>query len=136
MCVCVCVCVYIYIYVTIHTDDSKNVQKIKIFTNGKFNAMLTHFWPTFQIYSPWKHQKNQRFSSDFKGYKMGTLTRNGLSMKFEWNVFNKRNQVEAKKKQWKLFNPLSANPTKCSNILHTCVSVFDHLVGLALKGLK
>ena len=30
-------------------------------------------------------------------------------------------------------NPLSANPTKWSNTL--CLSVFDHFVGLALKGL-
>ena len=43
-----------------------------------------------------------------------------------------------------LFNPLSANPTKWSNklkqffanLLTICFSVFDHFVGLALKGLK
>ena len=29
-------------------------------------------------------------------------------------------------------NPLSANPTKWSN----CLSVFDHFVGLVLKGLR
>ena len=34
----------------------------------------------------------------------------------------------------KLINPLSANPTKWSNCLN-CLSVFDHLVGLALEGL-
>ena len=42
-----------------------------------------------------------------------------------------------------LLNPLSANPTKWSNTLKTirrqkptnCLSVFDHFVGLALKGL-
>ena len=41
-------------------------------------------------------------------------------------------------------NPLSANFTKCSNTLKqlvckmptNCLSVFDHFVGLALKGLK
>ena len=41
-------------------------------------------------------------------------------------------------------NPLSANPTKLSNTLKqfvgklptNCLSVFDHFVGLALKGLK
>ena len=40
-------------------------------------------------------------------------------------------------------NPLSANPTKWSNTLKqfvgklptNCLSVFDHFVGLALKGL-
>ena len=43
-----------------------------------------------------------------------------------------------------LLNPLSANPTKCSNILKqfvgklptSCLSVFDSFIGLALKGLK
>ena len=42
-----------------------------------------------------------------------------------------------------LFNPLSANPTKWSNTLKqfvsklptNCLSVFDHFVGLLLKGL-
>ena len=42
------------------------------------------------------------------------------------------------------FNPLSADPTKWSNILRqfvgklptNCLSVFDHFVGLALKGLR
>ena len=42
------------------------------------------------------------------------------------------------------FNPLSANPTKWSNTLKqfvrnlpkNCLSVFDHFVKLALKGLK
>ena len=41
------------------------------------------------------------------------------------------------------FNPLSANPTKWSNTLKqfvgnlsiNCLSVLDHFVGLALKGL-
>ena len=47
-------------------------------------------------------------------------------------------------KQRRAFNPLSANPTKWSNTLKqfvaklptNCLSVFDHFVGLALKGLK
>ena len=34
------------------------------------------------------------------------------------------------------FNPISANPTKWSNTLKQCLSVFGHFVGLALKGLK
>ena len=45
---------------------------------------------------------------------------------------------------WKKLNPLRANPTKWSNTLkqfianlHTnCLSVFDHYVTLALKGLR
>ena len=44
----------------------------------------------------------------------------------------------------KIVNPLSANPTKWTNtlkqfvgnMLANCFSVFDHFVGLALKGLK
>ena len=43
-----------------------------------------------------------------------------------------------------LFNPLSANPTKWSNTLKqfvgtlptNCLTVFDHFVGLVLKGLR
>ena len=44
----------------------------------------------------------------------------------------------------KFYNPLSANFTKCSNTFKqfvgnmptNCLSVFDHFVGLALKGIK
>ena len=44
----------------------------------------------------------------------------------------------------KLFNPLSANPEKWSSTLKQivgnlptiCLSVFDHFMNLALKGLK
>ena len=47
-------------------------------------------------------------------------------------------------KQREIVNPLSANPTKSSNTLKqfvgklptNCLSLFDHFVGLALKGLK
>ena len=49
--------------------------------------------------------------------------------------------------QWRnglVVNPLSANPTNCSNTLKqfvgnfptNCLSVFDHFVKLALKGLR
>ena len=34
-----------------------------------------------------------------------------------------------------VLNPLSANPTKWSNPTN-CLSVFDHFVGLAFKGLN
>ena len=33
-------------------------------------------------------------------------------------------------------HPLSANPTKWSDTLKQCLSVFDHFMNLALKGLK
>ena len=35
-----------------------------------------------------------------------------------------------------LLKPFSDNPTKLSSTLEHCFSVFDHFVGLALKGLK
>ena len=59
---------------------------------------------------------------------------------------NSRAEFSLKANFFKYFvlNPLSANPTKWSNTLKqfvdnlptNCLSVFDHFVGLALKGLK
>ena len=44
------------------------------------------------------------------------------------------NLPESSSKRFKaLLNPLKANPTKWST---NCLSVFDHFVGLALKGLN
>ena len=39
-------------------------------------------------------------------------------------------------KLFSVFNPLSANITKWSNLPTNCLSVFDHFVILALKGLR
>ena len=52
--------------------------------------------------------------------------------------------VKLSKWNFAIFNPLSANSTKWSNTLKqfvgklptNCLSVFDHFVELALKGLK
>ena len=38
---------------------------------------LTHFWPMFLFYTPWRHQK-PKVSGVFRGYKMGTLAQNRL----------------------------------------------------------
>ena len=39
---------------------------------------LTHLFPMFPFYTPLKTSENQRFSDVFRGYKKGTLGRNGL----------------------------------------------------------
>ena len=39
---------------------------------------LTHFWPIFPFYTPWKHQKTEGRNW---GYKLGILARNGLQDK-------------------------------------------------------
>ena len=44
--------------------------------------------------------------------------------------------VKIQKTIYKGINPLSANPKKYSNTLKQLLSVFDHFVRLALKGLK
>ena len=57
------------------------------------------------------------------------------------NEFSRRND---KRVNIPSFNPLSANPTKWSNTFKrfignlptNCLSVFDHFMGLALKGLR
>ena len=51
----------------------------RVIKNLKYNC-LTLFWPILPFYTPWKHQKNHWFSGVFKGYKMGTVARNGLSL--------------------------------------------------------
>ena len=58
----------------------------------------------------------------------------GLFFSFNWNLERKKEPI---------FNPLSANPIKWSNTLKqfvsklptNCLSVFDHFVLLAMKGL-
>ena len=54
-----------------------------------------------------------------------------------FKVISTKNTITSENKvfeaQYKNFNPLSTNPT---NLPTNCLSVFDHFVGLALKGLK
>ena len=51
----------------------------------------------FPFYTPWKHKKNLRFSSVFRGYKMGALAWNGLTVfikVFSQNFFHKKTPSE------------------------------------------
>ena len=41
---------------------------------------LTHFWQMFPFHTPLKTPENQRFSSVFREYEMGTLNKNGLML--------------------------------------------------------
>ena len=43
--------------------------------NSSSKHGLTHFWPIFPFYAPWKQQKNKGFGV-FRGYEMETLGRN------------------------------------------------------------
>ena len=46
---------------------------------------INPFQPMFHFYTPWKHQKNLRFSAVFWGYRSGTLVEHGLLSKFNQN---------------------------------------------------
>ena len=61
-----------------------------------------------------------------------------------WNLLSSLNWVSVMSSSKTVFNPLSVNPTKWSNtfkqfvgkLTTDCLSVFDHFVGLALKGIS
>ena len=63
--------------------SSKPVSKFN-YTMVKCDHTLTHFSSMFHFCTPWKHQKisseNQRLSDVFRGYRNGTLSKNGLMM--------------------------------------------------------
>ena len=96
-------------------------MKSRILLNTQYQTSLTHFMPLISFYIPWKHQK----TSGFLVFSGGTEEISGMK------------SVESE------LNSLSANPTKWSNtlkqfvgtLLTNCLSVFDHFVKLALKGL-
>ena len=48
---------------------------------------LTHYSPVLLFYTPWNHQKTQRFSDDFKGYRKATPDCNGLKA---WFCYSKK----------------------------------------------
>ena len=50
----------------------------KEFDSKLFHDTLTHFWSMLPLHTPWKHQKNLRFSGVFRGYVMEKLARNEL----------------------------------------------------------
>ena len=52
------------------------------------------------------------------------------------NAENLKYQISVLQRENTFVNPLSANPTEWSDTLTNCLSVFDHFVRLALKGLK
>ena len=69
----------------------------------------------------------------------------GDSLLYELSILYEKKDIGLyRDNELAVFNPLSANPTKWSNTLKqfvgnlpaNCLTVFDHLVILALKGLK
>ena len=48
-------------------------------TQQCFGNCLTHSWPMFPFYTPWKHQKTFGSLVLSGGYKMGTFSKNGLN---------------------------------------------------------
>ena len=78
------------------------------------------------------------------GYKMFLKWSVQKLYKTVWNSFSVITQKVGNRFLQKLFNPLSANLTKCLNTLKqivsrfltNCLSAFDHFVGLVPKGLN
>ena len=61
----------------------RNATQFKInnkHTTTIFATSLTHFMPLVSFYTPWKYQKNQRFSDVFKAYRKRPVARNGLKL--------------------------------------------------------
>ena len=83
-------------------------------------AQSTKHWPVI----------SHEFQADFFGAQLVEGVKQGVVVRFYLKLLTE-------------FNPLSADPTKWSNILRQFVgklptnflSVFDHFMGLALKGL-
>ena len=80
----------------------------------------------------------------FDAHKFLVLAKTWLKLKLLW--FECKDELMFVKR---IIDPLSGNPTKCSNTLKqfvgnsirrqqpaNCLSVFDHFVGLVLKGLS
>ena len=59
---------------------------IKTDTKREPQTILTHFWLMLSFYTLLKILENQMFSGVFRGYKMGTLARNGLTLIQHQNV--------------------------------------------------
>ena len=66
---------------------------------------VTHFWPMFPFYTlPLKTPENQRFSVVFRGYKMGTFAKNGLTSKLQ-HSFRRKSKMNVT--FWKSMSNLS-----------------------------
>ena len=126
-------------------------------------VIITHSFPILSL-PPWKHQKTFRFSNRkvfwcFQGVERRCIEKEWVKSEtwrglFTWLnlyiVFFVTKTKNLKAVQNLCFfvtfaidytgNPLNANPTKWLNTLKqlttNCLSVFDHLEGLALQGLR
>ena len=65
-------------------------------------------WPIFPFYTPWKHMKTFWFFCVFRGYKKGTLPRNGLirvtsEYLLRRHLIVQRQHSKHQKNMWNLF---------------------------------
>ena len=91
------------------------------------------------------HSVRMREDTDQNNSEYGHFSRSECYYSIDENINNLWiNFLRSRFKPWTCFNPLSANPTKCSNALKqfvsnlptNCLNVSDHFVGLVLTWLK
>ena len=85
-----------------------------IFWIRKFETTLTHFFPIHRLSTPWKHQKNFRFSDVFKRWRNGALGTNGLKalhFTFWWRAC-----LRFYDDYWFNFNPSRPDPGRRETI--------------------
>ena len=77
---------------------------------------LTHFMPLVSFDTPWKHQKNQRFSNVFRGYRKRPVAWNGLT-RLRLGLSHLREQ-KFKNNFQDTLNPLCTCGWEVENICH------------------
>ena len=141
------------------SDVFKDIESDQWYELGQRNKDNIYFAETLNLF----RAKPTKWSNTFKQF-VGKSRRSNTLKHFVgknrrifwvWLTISRVWRLNGKK-SWKFdsfledlqnicsINPLSANPTKCSNTLKqfvgklrtNCLSVFDHFVGLALKGLR
>ena len=122
----------------VHTEKGTSTYPCSNLFIIEFTLMFTHWlWvQDIKEVQEWYKRKQKMTSNFLASFFVG-------SNNFLLNVKG-RSKLFSEKKIFVKFNPLNANFTKWSNTFKqfvsnlptSCLSVFDHFVGLALKGLN
>ena len=134
----------------------KLLRTLSIISRTYDTKMVDRIYGLWKKSSLWNHEKrnnkiNEHKQSNAKSEPSKNL-KNNSGYKFNWIILSRVHSHRLKRKTLEAYfikqlnpslKPLSANPTKWSNTTQTIrrllttnyLSVFDHFVGLALKGL-
>ena len=127
--------------------EFESMERLKfLIFHQNFYVHITYWLKIIRVFVFFPKQLSRNIDNDMKNNQVNVQVKQNTKNSLFWSSYLPAlvRKLTGKLPACFSVNPLRANPTKWSNtfkqfvdkLLTNCLSVFDHFVGLALKGLR